>query len=185
MVMNSFRFYVEDEDFTSYLQKLEALLNDTSNTENFLRDAGYELHDRYIRPLMPEWNPNLVYSPLEAKHQHFEHMKGFSSLALEYTGFTEQEHSKEGLRDIFWQFAINFDPFTHHLARDYAYFQETGIDSVVSPKQYVPTHQHFAEKGTQEYETEYHYKCMAYLEKLIRLERWERTNPAFSLYDYE
>ena len=181
----TFKFWVEEEDLSTYLEKLDALIHDTSNTENFLRDAGYDLHDRYVRPLMPDWNPNLMYSPLESKHQHFEHMEGLSSLALEYTGYTEQEHSSEGLRKIFWEFSINFDPLTHHLGRDYAFFQETGIDSVVDPNEYKPRHLHFVEKGTKEFETEYHYKCMAYLEKLLHLERWERTNPPFSLYDYE
>lgn len=183
MKMN-FNIHFEADGIIDYLDKLEALANDKSNIQNFLRDAGYDLHRRYIRPIMPKWNPNLVYSPLEPEHQIFEMEEGISSLELLYTGFTRFERAGK-LRLIFKEFAVNEDIFSGHLERDYAFFQETGIDHKVSPNKYKPTHLHFVERGTKEFETEFHYKTMAYLDKLMHLERWDRVNPNITLYDYE
>lgn len=180
--MNS-NINVEADGVIDYFEKLEALANDKSNIQNFLRDAGYDLHQRYIRPLMPTWNPNLIYSPMEPEHQIFE-IGEVSSLDLLYTGFTRIEKAGK-LRHLFKEFAVNGDIFSGHLERDYAFFQETGIDHKVNPHKYQPTHLHFVERGTKEFETEFHYKTMAYLDKLMHLERWDRVNPNFIIYDYE
>ena len=183
--MSAFNFRFVKDDFSEYLSELEALSKDESNQRNFLNDASYELHARYIAPLMSTWNPNLINSPMESKNRIFEYGDEISSLEMLYTGFTEEALSSKGLEHIFWEFAVNFDKTTKHLARDYAYFQETGIDSVVNPKEYTPRNLHFVERGTKEYETEFHYKTMAYLMKLLNLERWERVNKPFDLYDFE
>ena len=164
------RVRVVKETVTDYLAKLEELATDTSNQKRFLQDSAQEMHFDYIEPLMPTWNPNLIFSPLEKDHQIFSTENGFSALELEYTGFT-QEARHEELEHIFWEFG---DPIDHVLERDYALFQETGEDEVFdySKSHYRPTHLHFVQRGTDAYLNRFHDRTRAYAMSLLHLEKW-------------
>lgn len=168
------------ETITDYLKRLNELISNERNTASFLKDAGHELHFRYILPNMPEWNPNLMLSPLEEDNQIVTHSPQQSQLELIYTGFTSEEEM--GLEKVFSEFAVGGDPTTGHIERDYAYFQETGIDDKVDPDKYKPQHTHFVKKGTANYSTEFHYKTMAYIDRLMQLEGWESVSK-YTSYD--
>lgn len=161
---------VVKETVTDYLAKLEELATDTSNQKRFLQDSAQEMHFDYIEPLMPKWNPNLIFSPLEKNHQIFSSEGQYSSLELEYTGFTQEAIHGE-LEEIFWEFG---DPYEHILERDYAYFQETGEDDVFdySKSNYRPTHLHYVQRGTDAFLNRYHDRARTYAVSLLHLEEW-------------
>ena len=152
------------ETVTDYLAKLEELATDTSNQKRFLQDSAQEMHFDYIEPLMPKWNPNLIFSPLERENQIFSTEQGYSILELVYTGFTEEARHEE-LEHIFWEFG---DPIDHVLYRDYALYQETGVDEVARNFE----GQHYVEMGTGAFLNRYHDRTRAYVNTLLHLEEW-------------
>lgn len=170
-------FDVEEDTVTKYLNELIKLSSDESNKKRYLGDAGYELHFRYIEPEMPKWNPNLMYSPLEKRHQIFDNDEEHSSLELLYTGFTEEAERRVLPEGVWSEFG---DKTQGILQRDYAVYQETGQDPIADE---FPGH-HFVRKGTSNYTTEFHYKTMAYLDRLMHLEKWQRQSKFVDLYDY-
>lgn len=173
---------VTEDTLTPYFEELYRLVSDEDNAQNFLRDSAAELHFEHIEPLMPDWNPNLKISPMEHEHQIYRQEGERHIFDMIYTGFTQEE--KMGLEKVFAEFAMDFDPATKRLSRDYAYFQETGEDEVVDPKRYTPQHTHFVKRGTASYTTQFHYKAMAYANQLLHLERWQRTSHYQSLEDW-
>ena len=166
------------ENVSKYLDKLDTLSTDASNTKRFLKDVGQEMHLEFIEPLMPKWNPNLMYSPLEREHQIVKTSSTLSSLELIYTGFTELEEGGE--INVWSEFAEHGNPATHHLERDYAFYQETGYDPIAP----VFGGHGYVAKGTAAYSTQMNYKTMAYLDRLMHLEKWEGA-VFIDLYDYE
>ena len=172
------RFEVQ-ENVTEYLTKLTELVSDESNTVNFLKDAGSELHFRYIEPNMPKWNPNLMYSPLEPDHRKTEVNEDKSFIELLYTGFTESAKMNDLPEGVWSEFG---DKAQGILERDYAYFQETTKDPVAEPKDAKSPF--FVKTGTATYTTEFHYKTMAYVDQLMQLKRWRRVTVFRDLYDY-
>ena len=159
-----FKLSIKENTISGYLDKLEELTADTTNQKLFLQDAAQEMHFNYIEPLMPTWNPNLIFSPLEKKNQIYSSNGEQSILELVYTGFTEEARHDE-LEHIYWEFG---DPYEHYLERDYALYQETGIDEL------APTFEghHFVEKGTQNYLNQYHDRTRAYADSLLHLNKW-------------
>ena len=170
-------FDIIEDTITEYLEKLTELSTGEDNRKRFLKDAGHELHFRYINPEIPKWNPNLMYSPLEKRHQNFKIGDGVSSLELLYTGFTETAEMGELPVGVWSEFG---DKSQGILERDYAYYQETGEDEIAPD---FAGH-HYVGKGTANYSTEFHYKTMAYLDRLMHLEHWKRQSEFVDLYDY-
>lgn len=165
------KFKIKEDTITEYLDKLGEAAEDTSNQKRFLQDAAQELHMDYIEPLMPTWNPNLIFSALEKKNQDFTSEGALSILKLVYTGFTE-EARHDGLENIYWEFG---DPYEHILDRDYAFYQETGYDEFAeSENTKAPTFKghHFVKKGTESYLNRYHDRTRAYADTLLHLSDW-------------
>lgn len=171
---------IVEDTVTEYLQRLATLSADETNTKNFLRDASSELHFRYIAPRMPKWNPNLIHSPIEPEHQLFEGAVEKSVIELLYTGFTEDANDNLLPKGVWSEFG---DKSQGILERDYAYFQETGKDPIADADD--AKHKFFVKTGTSDYNTEYHYKVDAYLDRLMHVERWQRTSRFIHLYDFE
>lgn len=171
------KFDIEEDTVTPYFEKLIELSSSETNKKTFLKDAGHELHFRYVEPKMPKWNPNLLYSPLEKRHQFFDVDEERSSLELLYTGFTETAKMRALPEGVWSEFG---DKAQGILKRDYAYYQETGEDPI-APE--FPGHRYVGE-GTANYATEFHYKTMAYLDRLMHLEKWQRQSQFVDLYDY-
>lgn len=155
------------DSFSSYLEAVYRTVSDPSNDEAFLKNAAQELQFDYIDPLMPKWNPNLMFSPLERKNNHFSTTGGKSTLELVYTGFTE-EARHEGLEKIYWEFG---DPYEHILERDYAYYQETGVDKFApKPDQEAPRFKghHYVKRGTERYLNRFYERTQAYAMALLQ-----------------
>lgn len=171
------KFEIVEDTFSSYLNKLIELVCDENNSRNFIKDAGAEMHFRYIEPEMPKWNPNLMYSPLESRYQKTKISDESIMLDLIYTGFTETAEMGALPEGVWSEFG---DKNTGTLERDYALYQETGKDEIAPD---FAGH-HFVQKGTYTYSTEFHYKTMVYIDKLMRLERWQRQSNPIDLYDY-
>lgn len=166
-----FKVNIVRDTFTDYLGKLEELATNTANQKMFLQDAAQEMHFDYIEPLMPTWNPNLIFSALEKKNQKFSTSGGESILNLKYTGFTE-EAVHDGLELIYWEFG---DQYEHVLDRDYAYYQETGVDEFAESedtKARTFKGHHFVQKGTGNYLGRYHDRTRAYADSLLHLNEW-------------
>ena len=175
-----------EDNMSEYLNKLEELAQDKTNTTNFLKDILNEAHTEHIAPKMPQWNPNLINSPMEPEHQTVEIEEGKSSIELLYTGFTHKERT-EGLDLVFWEFAVDYKKSSRHLARDYAYFQETGDDdfvSAVSPR-YQPQHLHFVQEGIEEYTPITRERMSEYVQKLLHLEKWQRKTQPWHIEDWD
>ena len=168
---------IVEDTVSKYLDELYELSNSEDNTNRFLKDAGHELHFRYVEPLMPKWNPNLMYSPLEKRHQIFDINSEISSLELLYTGFTESAEMNDFPKGVWSEF---WDKTQGILQRDYAFYQETGDDPIAEDFE----GHHFVQEGTSNYTTEFHYKTMAYMDKLMHLEKWQRQAEYVDLYDY-
>lgn len=170
------RFQYE-ETVTDYLTKLDELTSNKSNITSFLRDASHELHFRYIEPEMPKWNPNLMYSPLEPRHNVVDIGGGKDSIRLIYTGFTEAAEERDLPKGVWSEFGDKVQGILH---RDYAFYQETGEDPIAPDFE----GHWYVKKGTANYANEFHYKTMAYLDRLMHLEGWNRTSQHIDLDDY-
>ena len=166
------------ENVTNYLDKLDELSSNEPNIRRFLKDVAQELHTEYIEPIMPKWNPNLMYSPMEREHQIINISPSTYSLELIYTGYTEKEES--GDINVWSDFAEGGDPSTHHLERDYAFYQETGYDPIAP----IFAGHAYVARGTAAYSTAMYNKTMAYADRLMHLEKWEGA-VFIDLYDYE
>lgn len=164
------------ETVSDYLKKLDELAHNTTNQTRFLKTAASEMHFEYVEPLMPTWNPNLIFSPLERRYQKISSSETSSSIELIYTGFTEEEESY-GLDKIYREFV---DASGRHLARDYAYYQETGAD----PDAPNFTGHHFVGRGTLMYQSQYYMSVLYYLDDVMNLKGHENRN-FVDLYDYQ
>ena len=176
------KFTIVEDTVTPYLEKLYEFTSDPFNHEAFLKDAAQELHFDYIEPLMPKWNPNLMFSPLEQENQVFKPDGGLATLDLIYTGKTEMAEEREWDKDennlykVYWEFG---DKFTGELHRDYAYYQETGQDDIAKN---FGGH-HFVKRGTSNYLNQYHARVQAYADSLLRGNNW-KTEARIDRFDY-
>lgn len=167
---------ITEDTVTDYLNKLSEFTSDTPNNRRFIRDAGQEMHYEYIEPLMPKWNPNLMFSPLEADNQTIDISTGMTSIELLYTGFTETAKMRQLPKGVWWEFG---DKLRNILERDYAYYQETGQDPIAAEFE----GHWYARDGTKAYANQFHHKTMAYLDRLMHLEKWQGTKKIY-LEDY-
>ena len=172
------KIQIVEDTVTEYLDKLQKLSADPSNKTRFLKSAASEMHFEYVEPLMPKWNPNLMYSPLEKKNQVINVSDTVSSIELIYTGYTEEE--SYGLEKVYSEFAEGGNPQSGHLARDYAYYQETGQDPIAED---FGGH-HYVGLGTLMYQSKYYSTVLYYLDDLMNLKAHQ--NRSFvDLYDYQ
>lgn len=157
---------ITEDTVTEYLNKLDELSSDVSNNRRFIRSAGQEMHFDYIAPLMPKWNPNLMYSPLEPDNQIIDISDGLTTIELIYTGFTEDAKMNALPKGVWSEFG---DKTQGILERDYAYYQETGDDPIADNFE----GHWFATRGTLRYNDMFRLKTIAYLNKLTHLEKWK------------
>lgn len=165
------KFTVE-ESVTKYINQVKKLANDTPNTRSFLKTAAKDMHFENILPLMPAWNPNLIYSPMMSKNQRTNFSTSISTLDLIYTGFTGRQLNK-----VFREFG---DVTTGMLDRDYAFYQETGQDDL------APTFEGhwFVRRGTMTYQPEFNFRALEFAYSLLRLQKW-KGSMKIDLYDFE
>lgn len=161
------------DTLTKYINDVIKLVDDESNTRKFLETTGQELHFNNISEFIPQWNPNLIMSPMERDNQIYEVSNELSVLELVYTGFTRREE----LIDVWWEFSDDMEqmrkPDERELERDYAYYQETGIDSIANPKGGGKAYVFY---GTHTYSSTYKLRVNELMYNWLRLKRWKSSN---------
>ena len=136
--MSSIKFEIQD-NVSEYLDKLQDGMLD--NMEYVLKQVSYEatgtLEDesKPIPKLIGRWNPWLFMSGQTDSARTYDISSKKSEININYSGMRYEEMYSEEEFSPWWEFAEDFDsnPRTAVLERDYAYYQETGIDSVASP----------------------------------------------------
>lgn len=91
----------------------------------------------YIAPLMSTtWNPNMFLSGQDEDYWKILNDDDKHSLTVTYTGLRLYDLYSMDEAKVWWEFAVNqeADPQERVLERDYAFFQETGIDRYALPK---------------------------------------------------
>lgn len=142
------------EDLTEYFEYIYKTLHDTSDKElkkqaRILTGEYEDDSDGYIAPLMTAhifgyFNPNLFISGQDENYwklysQSNPHGimggKNLSGIEIMYTGMRLHEEMGYGAK-VWWEFADNpyAEPEERELERDYAFYQETGIDPIAKPK---------------------------------------------------
>ena len=78
-----------------------------------------------------EFNPNLYMSGQERRHRFVKKSKNQSVITIVYTGMDLHEIHGDDAK-VWWEFAedLETDPKYRKLERDYAYYQETGMDPI-------------------------------------------------------
>lgn len=133
-------FQITGDTTTEYLDKLLTEFNEGS--DDLLEDIAYEVVAE-ITEFAPSWNPNLLESGDDMDNWSYTHRPGLHTLEILYTGFTPKAESRDLKKGVWWEFG---DPSERELKRDYAYFQETGIDPVAKPEK--AKSKFFVKRGT-------------------------------------
>ena len=143
------------EDTTSeYLDKLEQNINDqevslAGDLAKEFTGTGGTGTGHIPKHMSTKFNPNLFMSG--ADERYWQVSKGdVTTIEILYTGMRLHEEYSNPL--VWWQFATEDTmgnlPRERTLERDYAYFQETGIDNVAKPE--LAKHKHAVQKGLSE-----------------------------------
>lgn len=144
------------EDTTSeYLDRLHKTI--TEHEVSFAGDIAEEFggrmgtHRGHIpKHMSTTFNPYLYRSGADNRYWHVTHTDGLATIEMLYTGERLNQELAKPL--VWWEFATkdtrSKPPRERTLARDYAYFQETGIDEEVPSK--FAKHKHAIQKGLSE-----------------------------------
>lgn len=147
------KIYVSEDSFSEYLDYIYDSFHehkvDELKRQARILTGEYDTTDAYIPRNMAvgkynEFNPNLhlsgqeeEYWKISSKSNPHNLMGGsnLTSLEILYTGMRLHENYGDDAR-VWWEFAKGYegDPNERELGRDYAYYQETGIDKVAKPK---------------------------------------------------
>lgn len=154
MVMSDIRFDIVEDTITEYLDFISESFKSNSPKElkkqaRILTGEYGDEHDGYIAPNMTvarygEFNPNLFMSGQEEEYWNLyansnPHglMGGKNSIGIEisYTGARLHQNYGDEAK-VWWEFAEGNEgnPEERILERDYAFYQETGIDKIARPK---------------------------------------------------
>lgn len=120
--------YEVTETVTAYLNSLLDEVTSPQYKEEFISYIAEEFAQT-VDEIIPRWNPNLTYSGLNPENWKILHEQGISELEIIYSGFKGRNLKSKG---TWYEFGkkhkggVN-DP----LGRDYAYYQEYGIDKYV------------------------------------------------------
>lgn len=151
---------IVEDTVTEYLHKLDAHFNESQ--PKLLKNLARVLSQEYITPLVPTWNPNLYLSGLDESKWVIKTSKDVIGVDIIYTGFTKfSEHM-----DVWWEFGGYSTLRPTNLKRDYAYYQETGKDSVAEEF----TGHWYVKRGTQAFQKQINSTVDQYLYKIMRLQ---------------
>ena len=142
-------FAVQD-NLTKYLNNLEKRVNNPALKEKHLELMATEFVD-IVNEVIPKWNPNLMYSGLEEQFWKYYHKDYRSSVTVLYTGFTGEGVGEPDDIQVWWEFGkYHKGGYSDILGRDYAYYQEYGIDRYAPSRKYKAKSfegHHFVESG--------------------------------------
>lgn len=130
---------------TEYLEKLETLFKTEKKemVNTLMREMvgfPFSREGGYIAPLMSQWNPYLYSTGQNSKYWEGTSEEGLTSIEALYTGMDIHSfYGTELPKGVWSEFATpetanKKDPKDRVLERDYAFFQETGIDTKANKK---------------------------------------------------
>ena len=118
------------ENFSEYIDYLKKELNNTSRDEKVLKEMAEEFVD-IVSEVIPTWNRNLIASGANPERWNIFSKENLTELEIIYTGMTGAGGTAPSPKDlpkgVWWEFG---DKETNTLKRDYAYYQEFGIDEI-------------------------------------------------------
>lgn len=147
---------VIEDTSTEYLDTLMEEI--TSNETLLAHDVAKEFtgsggtgSGHITKHMSRDFNPFLFRSGADERYWNLSKDDGLTIIEILYSGMRLHEEFNHPL--VWWQFATketarNSNPRERTLARDYAYFQETGIDSVADES--LAKHQGAVQKGLSE-----------------------------------
>lgn len=169
-------FKIKEDTITDYLNELESLIEEEKPQllNTLMREVvGYPYSfGGFVAPLMStKWNPFLYSSGQDSSMWHGE-IGEVSRLETVYSGM--KLHQLFDKPKVWSEFATpetknQSDPRKRKLARDYAYFQETGIDPIADPR--YAKHKHAVEEGFAASTNHVIAETGKYVERLMQLQK--------------
>lgn len=156
------RFEVTEETVSEYFRQVGASF--AENTPQVLEEMGDILVDN-ISMFAPDWNPNLYLSGYEKDWWIIEPTDTGTVLDILYTGMLYEDIIGEDDMLGWWEFGGSSQYPYKPPARDYAYYQETGIDAVANPKN--ARHKWFVAKGAKKSQKPIVNKAQEYLDTIL------------------
>lgn len=136
------KFEVQDT-LTEYLDKLKSHFNANKVTLNEVF-AEAVVGDSWMNPrsghiakyMSTNFNPYLFASGQDKGYWKFMSEEGISSIEVMYSGMHLHEQYPVGKARVWWEFAEDTSAPKNQrkLARDYAWYQETGEDKIAMPE---------------------------------------------------
>lgn len=118
------------ENLSKYVDYLEKEIKNTSRDEKVLKEMAEEFVD-IVSEVIPTWNRNLIASGANPERWNIFSKENLTELEIIYTGMTGPGGAAPSPKDlpqgVWWEFG---DKATKTLKRDYAYYQEFGIDEI-------------------------------------------------------
>lgn len=140
-----FEFKIKEDTITEYFDLISKNIDENAPTQ--LKKMAekltgeYDTHEGYITQNMAvvkyrEFNPNLHLSGQDQDYWEILEENSVHSLTITYTGMRLYDLYDIDEAKVWWEFAENQEgnPRDRILARDYAFYQETGIDKYALPK---------------------------------------------------
>lgn len=178
---NEIKFNIKEDRISEYLDTISNKVD--NQAKQHLTDmakllTGTSGIQQYIAP----WNPNLFLSGKDQSKWIFEQSDDRSSISVNYTGMTARSRSYDF--KVWWEFSEEYqnassyddwewlqysEPFERTLARDYAYYQETGEDEVAEESD--ARNQQYIEKGIEDTYKTIINKSAGYLKNIINNRR--------------
>ena len=169
-------FNVKEDTITEYIEELESLFESEKPQllNTLMREiVGYSYSfGGYVAPLMStDFNPFLYSSGQDSSMWHGEIGEGISRLETVYSGM--KLHMLHNKPMVWWEFAtpdtVGNQPRERKLLRDYAYFQETGIDPIAKSKD--AKHKHAIERGFANSESHVIDETAKYINRIMQLQK--------------
>ena len=150
-----------DDNAEIQLKKMAEKLTGKFDTEN-----GYITRNMAVVKY-GEFNPNLHLSGQDQSKWKITHDDDLHSLMVTYTGMTLYEYYGVEEAKVWWEVAEGNEgnPRDRILERDYAFYQETGIDPIALPKYARATGA--ISKGVYEGKYELYEMATKYLENIL------------------
>ena len=165
-----FNFRIKRDTLNGYLDELMGRANNPDLKERYLNLMAADVVEM-VDEIVPKWNPNLRYSGLNEDFWETKHEGDKSSLTILYTGFTGEGVGEPDDIAVWWEFGkYHKGGYGDILGRDYAYYQEFGVDKFAPSKKYAaPTHtgKHYLETGITNSEDIVEYWAEEYLLKVL------------------
>jgi len=110
------------ENLSEYIDYLEQEIRNHQASDTLLKNMAEDLTNM-VSEVIPRWNPNLIWSGANPGLWKIVNSENISELEIVYTGFTGRKIN------TWWEFNKSHKrDTTDPLERDYAYYQEYGID---------------------------------------------------------